>query len=221
MPEPTGAPAGSDKGEDKGGANPPEGYISKQEHEKSIGDLTQQLEDLKLEVVTPEYIQFLEGKKAPAPEKKEEKQEELNFEGMTPGQVYKKAMEDAAKISQKEVEKVRNEFNSSNQASVKKEIEAFARVTPDFDKYRLLMQGISTQTKYRDYTLPELYKAAKEYAKGFGATDDEKDKSRRAGGEKPGSSTPSHKKDKAYTADSAAEEAWGEVVGEGGLTKTE
>ena len=216
-----GAPSndGSSNGDDKGGATPPEGYISKQEHEKNVGDLKQQLEDLKLEIVTPEYIQFLEGKKAPAPEKKEApgKEDEVDFTGWTPKQIAKYASEEASKAAKAETERLRSEFSTTSQASIKKEIETFARATPDFEKYRPLMQGLSTLAKNKDLSLSELYKLAKEHAKSFGATEDDKDKGRRAGGERPGGSTPSVKKDVKYSADSAAEEAWGEIVGEKGL----
>lgn len=212
---PAGAGAGG-AGDGQGGANPPEGYIPKEQYEKEKGELQQQLEDLKLEIVTPEYIAFLEGKRAPAPAPKAES-EKVDFSKMTPDQIYAKAVADSKAATQAEIDRVRTEFTSSSKESIKKEIDAFARSTPDFEKYRPLMRGLSDLPKNKDLTLQELYNLAKEHAKGFGPTEDEKGKSRRAGGERPGGSSPSVVKDKKYTASEASEEAWEEVVGKEGF----
>lgn len=216
MSEPTGAAAAGagagNAGDGKGGATgtPPEGYISKADYDKNVGELQQQLEDLKLEVVTPEYIQFLEGKKAPtAPIKTEP--EKVDFSRMTPDQIYAKAVADAEARFKPEIEKVRNEFSATSREQTKREVDAFARSTPDFEKYRPLMHGLSVLTKNKDLTIQELYSAAKAHAQGFGPTAEEIARSRRSGGERPGGSSSSMQKDKKYTAESAAEEAFSEL----------
>ena len=214
MSEPNGAAAAGagagNGGDGKGGATgtPPEGYISKADHDKNVGELQAQLEDLKLEVVTPEYIAFLEGKKAPSPKAEPEK---VDFSKMTPDQIYAKAVEDAKKSLQPEIDKVRNEFSATSREQTKRELDAFARSTPDFEKYRPLMHGLSVLPKNKDLTIKELYDTAKAHAKGFGPTDEEIARSRRSGGERPAGGSASVKKDVKYTADSAAEEAFNEL----------
>ena len=216
-----GAPNGGGTGDpNKGGANPLDGYVPKADYEKVVGDqdkLKQDLEDMRLEIMTPEYLEFLQnkGKKAEPPAAKPG--DEPDFSKMTPKEIYAKAKSDAEAASKADIAALRDEFTSNSKDSIQKEIAAFGRTHEDFEKYRPLMHGLSQDPKNKDLTLEELYNKSKEHAKGFGPTAEEIEKARRARGEKPGGSSGSHSKDKKYTPDSAAQEAWEEVVGSEGL----
>jgi hypothetical protein len=218
---PEGSGGGTGDG-DKGGDTPPDGFVPKAEFDKTKGDLDkvqQEMEDIRLEIFTPDYLEYLENKKKAAPAKKEEStpDDKVDFSKMTPDQLYKKAKDDAKAEMKSELDTVKKEFNSTAEQNVQKEVAAFARSHSDFDKYRPLMHGLSTDPKNVQLTLQELYDLAKQHAKGFGPTEDDKDKSRRSSSEKPGGSSGAYSKDKKYTPDSAAEEAWEETVGKDGL----
>ena len=200
-----------------------DGYISKADHEKNMGELKQQLDDMRLEIMTPEYIAFLES----AGTKKEEKREPakqddstVDYSKLTTEQIVKLATEKARAESAEEVKRLRDEFSSRDNDAVKKEIASFARVTPDYERFRPLMYGLARDPKNADLSLKELYDKAKDYVKGFGPSDDDKSKSRRSSNERPGGGSNSVIKEKKYTADEAAEEAWNEVVGNDGLPTT-
>ena len=203
---------GDEKADDK---NLHEGFVPKAEHDKNIGELQQQLEDLKLEMVTPEYIEFLEGKRAP--KKEEPPKDKVDLSKLTPEQIYEKVKTDLAAEQDKKLKELRDEFQSNSKESVQKEVSAFSRTHDDYEKYRPIMYGLSLEPKNKDLSLEELYNKSKEHVKGLVTTPDDKDKSRRSSNEKPGSSSNSVKKDTKYTPDSAAEEAWEEVVGKEGL----
>lgn len=216
-----GAGSGGGTGENgDGGATPPDGFVSKAELEKASGELAklkQDLEDTKLEIFSNDYLEYLENKKAPVKKETPQAKETLDFSKMTPEQLYLKAKEDAKKEVQEEITSLKNDFTSRNDASVQKEVSAFARSHEDFEKYRPLMYGLSLVASNKDLTLQELYEKAKEHAKGFGPSEDDKGKSRRSSSEKPGGGSGSYSKDKKYTPESAAEEAWNDVVGDGQL----
>lgn len=212
-------PKGAGKGDEGAGKQTPDGYVPKADHDKVVSEqaqLKQDLEDMRLEIMTPEYLEFLQGKGKKA-EKLPEKSDEPDFSKMTPKEIYSKAKSDAEAVAKAEIESLRSEFTSNSKESVQREIAAFSREHEDFEKYRPLMHGLSQDPKNKDLTLAELYGKAKEHAKGFGPTDDDKKKSRGTGSEKPGGSSNSQKKDTKYTPQSAADEAWDEVVGTEGF----
>lgn len=201
-----------DGGEGGGDGKPPEGFISKADHEKAVGDLKQMIEDSRMEMLTPEYLAFLQAGKGGTPKKEEEKKEEVDFSKMSPAQIAEhfdkktKAEIEAAKAE------IRGEFHSSSKESIQKEVAAFARTHSDYEKYRPLMHGLATDPKNKDLSLEELYNKSKEYAKGYGPTEDEKSKGRKAMGEKPGGGSGTNgKKDAPVSAEAAAEATWQEL----------
>ena len=229
-PKPLYAPDGGDGGGggtgdkgadgDKGSAGD---TVSKADHDKVVGDmekLKQDLEDTRLEVMTPDYIEFLntksKGSGAPA-DKGTPIADELK--GLSPEQIYAKAISDSKKSAAEEAAKLREEFSATSREATQKEIAAFARSHTDYEQFRPLMYGLSLAPNHKDATLQELYDAAKEHIKRIHTepTKEEKDRSRRSGGEKPGSSSSAVIKDKKYTPEEAALEAWNEVVGKEGL----
>ena|SRR3990167_491370 len=200
--------------------------VSKADYDKAIGEnekLKQDLEDTRLEVMTPEYIEFL-NIKSKGSEVIAAKETSLadELKGLTPEQIYAKAITDAGKKADEAANKIREEFSATSREATQKEIAAFARSHTDYEQFRPLMYGLSLAPNYKDSTLLELYDAAKEHIKRIHTepTDKEKARSRAAGGEKPGSSSSTVIKDKKYTPEEAAQEAWNEVVGPEGLPST-
>lgn len=185
----------------------------KQENDK----LKQELEDTRLEVMTPDYLDYLnsreKGNKQPEPVKA---QADIDFDKLSKKEVYERAKEDAKRELKSEIDGLKEEFTSKSKADVQREVAAFSRSHEDFEKYRPLMYGLSLDPKNKDLTLPELYDKAKEHVKRIhvGPTDQEKEKSRKSSGEKPGYSTPSFERNKKYTPQDAAEEAWNETFGD-------
>jgi len=187
----------------------------------------QEAEDARLEVFTQDYTDFLELKKTgKEPVKKEELKpapgDDKEFEHMTKKQVYDKAMTDAEARIDKKLNAYQDGEKAKSDATSKQEVAKFAAGhKDDFEQVRPIMYGLSLEAKHAKDTLAELYDAAKERVKTLaGVTDDQKAKSKRAGGEKPGkSSGKAQARDKTYTADEAANEAWDENVGPDGLSE--
>jgi hypothetical protein len=205
-------------GDNTGSANnTTEGSISKADHDKTVSELKAQIDEVRAEILSPDYLAFLEGGKKPKETATTQKADSIDFSQLTPEQLYNKALADADKKADEKLATIRKEFTTQSKDSVQKEVAAFARKTPDYEKYRPLMYGISLDPKCKDLSMDELYAKAKEHAKGFGPSDADVMKGRRAGSEKPGGSSASFSKDKKYTPDSAAEEAWEETVGKDGF----
>ena len=138
---------------------------------------------------------------------------------MSQQEIYERATADAeAKVNKKLDDFQASEAaRKSNESKI--EVAKFAKSKPDFEQVRPTMYGLSLDAKYANASLQELYDAAKARAGEIaGVTDEQKKRSKAAGGEKPGKTgSNSQTRDKKYTPDSAAEEAWEEVVGSEGL----
>ena len=209
------------KGDEKGaGDKAPDGYVPKADYDKIVSDqekLKQDLEEVRLEVLTPDYLEYLQGGKKKAEDKPAPKGDEPDFSKMSPGEIYKRAKEDALKDADAKSDGLRKEFSTKSEQLTQREYEAFARTHEDFGKFKYIMHGISLEPKNANMSLQELYDSAKVYVKGLGPTDEDKKKSGKSASEKPGGSSSSQQKDKKYTPESAAEEAWNESVGEAGF----
>jgi hypothetical protein len=189
-----------------------------------ITKLKQDLEDTRLEVMTPEYIEFLnskdkKGSEASGAKKDAPSPTDDDLKGLTPAQIYKKAADELKKVAQDEATKLREELSATSREQTQRDVAVFARSHTDYEQYRPIMYGMSLDPKNKDATLQELYDSAKEHVKRLhvGSTETQKDRSRKTGGEKPGSASMSVKKDVKLSAGQAADEAWDEVVGEGSL----
>jgi hypothetical protein len=181
--------------------------------------VSSELEELRGEVLSPEYLEFLANKdkpkSAPAPEVKSGVDEGFGgltakqIEGMSKTELLRHAAKIAKEEAVREAEGVRRERSTGERENVRREITAFAKRTPDFDKYRPAMHGLSLDPKNADMNLDELYAKAKTL---YGGTpEDVKNKQRKLSGEKPGGSSDSLVKDKKYTPEEAAREAMDEV----------
>jgi len=198
----------------------------KAELEKLKGEnesLKKSNEDLRLEFMSEDYLDFLnhkDGKPAPAAKPAANTApDEENLKGLTPEQIYEKALKAAEEKINSKLTEFQQKQKEESDARTAAEVKKFAETHPDFERYRPMMYGLSLDPKNANDNLQELYAKAKEHVKALaGASEEEKEKSRRSGGEKPGYSTSSFKRDgKKLSAEEAYEEAWEEAVGKDGL----
>ena len=178
--------------------------------------MKEELEDLRMETVSPEYLEFLASKdRGAAPPKKEE------LDKLTPAQIYEKAAKEAeAKVH--EGFKQRDEAAAADRkAATDAKVREFAASHGDFEKFRPIMFGLTLEDNFKTATLDTLYKEAKDRVKALAIDPTKEEKKGRKGGadgEKPGgSSSSSYDRNKKYTPTEAAEESWAEVVGKGSL----
>jgi len=225
MADDSGGDDKGDKGNKGGDGDQDKGLdtVSKADYEKALSDLStlkEELEDARMEVMTPEYLSFLDQKekgKDKEPDDKLPADDEL--ENLPKKKILELAEERAIKKMQKEINELKSGFESSSKAERAREVAAFARQHDDFETYKPIMYGLSLDKKNADLGLSELYEKAKKHVKELNTepTEDEKNKQRKQKGEKPGGSSASTEKDKKYTPEQAADEAWEEVVGDGEL----
>lgn len=183
-------------------------------------------EDLRLEFMSEEYLNFLNAKdsksEAPAPKKEEQKQApspDDDWEKLSKKQIYEKAIKDAEERFNSKFSEREQAQKAEHDARIASEIKEFASSHSDFEAYRQVMVGLSYDPKYANYSLERLYNTAKDHVKSLaGASEEEKKKSKAAQGEKPGHASASVARGgKKLSADEINDETWNEVVGENGL----
>jgi hypothetical protein len=195
--------------------------VSKEEHEK----IQRELEDVRMEVLTPQYDEFLKAQEAgsktggksaeqiASDKAAADKSAEDMFKGMTPKQIYDKAMADAeARIDAKLASKD-GETAAQESARVKREVTAFAKAHADYETYRKIMHGFALDPQYADMNIQQLYDAAKDYVKGVqaGSTPEQKKKSASSQNMKPGGDSESFSKLKSTSNEQLAQEALDET----------
>ena len=200
------------QGTDKGATEKPGETIPKGDYDKVMGEL----EDIRNEVLSPEYLEFLQSKSKPKAEPKTEVTpgEEQTVYGLTQSQVEKMSKSELAQHiaknvgeeADRKISKVKEELTSGEKEQVRKEIKVFGRSHTDFDKYKPAMHGLSLDPKNSDLTLQELYDKAKEMYPS-GPTEEEKKRTIKMKGEKPGGDNDSYDRLKKLTPNEAALEA--------------
>jgi hypothetical protein len=156
--------------------------------------LEKDLEDVRMEVLTPEYQKFLDA--ADKPDDKDVKKDNATddtlsddkFEKMTKKEIFDLAVKTARDEISGTLTKKEEDAKKASEARTNREIAAFAKEHEDFSTFRPIMYGLSLDPKHADKTLDQLYKAAKEHVGAIHKepTEKEKEKSRRSSNEKPG-----------------------------------
>ena len=191
--------------------------VQKSDFEK----VQRELEDVRMEVLTPQYDDFLKaqeavsktGGKTPdqlAAEKlAAEKSAEDTFKGMTSKQIYDKAVADMEARLDAKLAKKEGETAAEESARVKREVAAFAKTHTDYETYRKIMHGFALDPSYADMNINQLYDEAKKYVKSIqaGSTEEQKIKSRKASNERPGGDSESFAKLKTTSNEQIAREA--------------
>ena len=181
--------------------------------------LKQDLEDLRLEVVSPEYLEFLNSKDKGDKGKLPDSKGDDDLSKLTPQQAYERAKKELKEEMDSKLDELKKSQEDDARTSTSKMVAEFARDNEDFETYRPIMYGLSLDPKNKDLSLAKLYERAKEHVKSIhtGPTDEEKAKSRRSSGEKPGGASDSFDMSKKYSPKEAADLAWDKAVGPSGL----
>ena len=214
-----GGGGGTGDGDGGTGDNGAEGdKISKEDHQKVVDDLTKkdtELEDMRLEVMSPEYVKFLESQEKPKEDEKpvEDTTKDDDFEKLSKKDLFLKAKEAAKSEMKKDLDEARNTYTKEQKDRTKQEVSAFARSHEDYELYRPTMYRLSLDPKNQTLTMLELYNKSKDYVKRIhaGTTEADKEKQRKLKGEKPGGSSESYEELAKMTPEKATAAAVAEV----------
>ena len=168
-----------------------------------VDKANKELEDMRLEVFSQDYLDFLDNKdkgKAPSKEAPKETTDD-DFKNLTPKQLYEKAKADAKAEMAGEFEKVKTEaVTTTDKAQRQRDVAAFARSHEDYETYRPIMYGISLDPKNKDLSLQELYDKSKAHVANIHGqpSEAEKERQKKLASEKPGGSSGSFEEDEKY-----------------------
>jgi len=197
-----------------------DGKVEKAEFDRVTSDLDKtkgDLEDMRMEVMSPEYLEFLNAKEKGEEKKTEEKKEELpddDFEKLSKKELFTRAKDAAKKEMQGELDTLKQSNLDAGKAKTASEVAAFARQHPEeFPKYRAAMYGISLDPKNKGLTLGELLVQAKDYVKGLHLepSPEEKARLKKATNEKPGGDSESFDDLRKLDTDDATKKAMDDV----------
>lgn len=176
----------------------------------------QELEDMRLEVFSPNYMEFLDakdkGKQEPPPQKKEELPDDL--EKLSKRELLDKARQLAKEELKADIEKAKAEtVDTIGKEQRQREVASFSRTHEDFETYRPIMYGLSLDPKNKDLSLAELYDKSKEHVKRIHTepSPEEKARQQKLASEKPGSSSVSFEKYSKMSPEQVAKESMEEV----------
>jgi len=187
--------------------------VSKVDFEKVSGErdkLNKDLDDVRAEIFTPEYMAYLDGKDKPTKEIKVENSiSDDQFEKMSNKEILALATKNAVASMQKVLDTDKATRKTNSDASTAREIKRFSDAHSDYEKYRPVMYGISLLPKNKDDSLQELYDKAKAHVKSLQEepTEEEKKRQKASDGMKPGNSSGTYSFDKKVDGDQAAKEA--------------
>lgn len=195
-----------------------DGMVSKADLDSALArseKLEKDLEDVRMEVLTPEYQKFLDSsEKAPEdPKPLENIIPDDKFEKMSKKDIFDLAVKTAEDRLSGKLLKRDEDTKAASADRTKREIASFSAAHADFETFRPIMYGISLDPKHADKSLAQLYDAAKTHVKSIHGepTDKQKEVSRRSANEKPGGDASSLEKLKSMSNEEIANEAFAEV----------
>lgn len=204
-------------------------FVPKEDYEKlssSVKDLEGKLDEAKLSLLDPDYIDFLESKKGQRVEKKIEKATDLSdkdIEKLSSKQILELATERAKEAILSEVAPKYEEALKKQGATLQDilayiELGEVEKKYKDFDTYRDDTRKI-LETSRTQLTIEQAYKQAKldRLEKEGKLTPKEEKDLKTPSSEKPTSSVPGDTMSKSAfkNAGEAAEDAWDRIVGSG------
>ena len=111
---------------------------------------------------------------------------------MTKKEIYEAALKAATDANQKNLDELKSGIEDEKKSATQKEISRFAALHDDFEKFRPVMYGLSTEPKNKDLSLQELYTKAKVYVQDLPGTSKEaKTTQRNMWSERPGGASES------------------------------
>lgn len=209
-------------------ATPSEKFVPKEDYEKlagSVKDLESKLDEAKLSLLDPDYIEFLETKKGAKVEAKVKKEiSEMDTDKMTSKQILEAATERAKEALMEEVLPKYEEALKRQGATIQDilayielgEVEKKYKDFNDFrDDTRKILEASKTQL-----TIEQAYKQAKMdrlEKEGKLTPKEEKELKTPPPAEKPTSTVPGETMSKSTfkTPEDAADDAWDKIVGSG------
>jgi len=165
-------------------------YVSKEQYEK----LSAELNELKEEVVSPEYLEFLStGKRTEAPTQNAPAPKADDFEKLSKKELVELIQRQTKDLVEGTIKNRDMEVQRSEQKRIAEEVKDFADKHTDFDVYRPIMYGLSLDPKFSRHSLNQLYDAAKGHIESLKKGDTDEDKKRKTvmSGERPGSASAS------------------------------
>jgi hypothetical protein len=205
-------------------------FVPKEDYEKlagSVKNLESQLDEAKLSLLDPDYIEFLESKKGKVVEKKVEKAfklEDIDTDKLTSKQILQLATDRAREAIISELEPKYEELLRRTNASLQDvyayiELQEVEKKYSDFGDYRDDVRKILESSK-TPMTILQAYKEAKldRLEKDGKLTPKiEKELKTPTPSEKPTATVPGETMSKGNfkTADDAAGDAWDKIVGSG------
>lgn len=199
-----GGNGGGDKGGDKGN----EGMVAKADLDAAnvrIEKMGQDLEDMRMEVMTPEYLEFLQAKEGGDKGKADDKGKAPNdtladdkIEKMSKKELIEHMREERKKEIAAAKDEALSTYKNDNKAKVQGEIKEFASTHDDYETFRPIMYGLSLDPKNKTASLDKLYSLAKDHVKNIHAepSKEEKERQRKLDGEKPGGDAAGFEPDK-------------------------
>lgn len=139
-----------------------------------------EVEDVRMEVLTPEYTAYLDSLSSGESKSKEilegnkGKGEDDEFKSLTPKQLYDRAKKDIIDEIKNERVKEQTDAQKQKQIKTKSEIATFAKEHDDFETFRPIMYGLSLDPKYADMNLGQLYEKAKDHVARISGVDPKK-----------------------------------------------
>ncbi len=121
--------------------------VSKADLDAAIasGDKTkQELEDMRMEIFSPDYLEFLNDKDK-KPEDKDKDKKPLgdeDFEKLTKKELFEKAKAEAKSEAKAEYDGFRKDLDTERKTKTQREVSDFASTHEDFDTYRPIMYGL-------------------------------------------------------------------------------
>lgn len=191
---------------------------------QKLGTTQKELEDTRMEVLTPEYSAYLDslekgggdkGEKKETEKKKESAEgEEDEFKNLTPKQIYERAKKDALSEVETRLNKKDEERKRESELQTKQEIASFAKEHDDYETFRPVMYGLSTDPKNKNATLSQLYDMAKKHVENIKtgkSTEKEKERQGKTRSEKPGGNAESYEQLKKMSSEQIAQKSLDEV----------
>ena len=205
-----------------------EKFVPKEEYEKlagSVKDLESKLDEAKLSLLDPDYIEFLETKKGQKVDRAVKRSmEDVDTDSMTSKQILELATERAKEALMEEVLPKYEDMLKRQGATIQDilayiELGEVEKKYKDFDTYRDDTRKI-LETSKTPLTIEQAYKQAKLdklESEGKLTPKEEKELKTPTPSEKPTSTVPGDTMSKGSfkNSDDAAEDAWNKVMGSG------
>ncbi|HEY6436140.1 MAG TPA: hypothetical protein VIY47_06095 [Ignavibacteriaceae bacterium] len=176
--------------------------------------LEKEVEDVRMEVLTPQYTAFLDSYNKGQSEGSNKSKEpppgdEIDFEKLTKKQIFEMAKKAAVDEVNGTLTKKQQETQVERDKKHQKTIIEFAKQHEDFEKFRPTMYGLSLKEENQDLTISQLYTKAKEHVASLNG-EFIKDK-KRTSNERPIGDSQSFEKYKKMDAEAIGREALEEI----------